>query len=158
MENLLKRLEYKIFKEYEKRVSVVTDYVWDYKNYQTKDFSQLEHNETLNKFVLYYMKEFNLDVVITSGEICTIFENFDNFYVIGENYVSNYKRYKSDISNGFEPFYLIKESGNNIGVVIKTNFRLESHHIILTNTNGSDYKIIDVWKLPTIKLIECFKN
>ena len=69
MENLLKRLEYKIFKEYEKRVSNVTDYVWDYKNYQTKGISQLEHNETLNKFVLYYMKEFNLDVVITSGEI-----------------------------------------------------------------------------------------
>jgi len=157
MENILKRLEYKIFKEYGKIVGVVTDYVWDYKSYQ-KGITQLEHNETLNKFVLYYMKEFNLDVVITSGEICTIFENFDNFYFIGENDVYNYQRYKSDISKDFEPFFLIKEDGNNIGVVIKTNFRIKSHHIILTNTDGSNYKIIDVWKLPNIKLIECFKN
>ena len=158
MENLLKRLEYKIFKEYEKRVDIVTDYVWDYKNYQTNGITQIEHNETLNKFVLYYMTVFNLDVVITSGEICTIFENFDNFHVIGEDDVYNYKRYKSDIKEDFEPFYLIKEYGDNIGVVIKTNLRIESHHIILTNTDCSDYKIIDVWKLPTIKLIECFKN
>jgi len=158
MENLLKRLEYKIFKEYEKRVNIVTDYVWDYKNYQTKGITQIEHNETLNKFVLYYMKEFNLDVIITSGEICTIFENFDNFYIIGENDVYNYQRYKSDIKEDFEPFYLIKEYGDNVGVVIKTNLRIESHHIILTNTDGSDYKIIDVWKLPSIKLIDCFKK
>jgi hypothetical protein len=158
MENILKRLEYKIFKKYEKRVGVVTDYVWDYKFYQTKGITQLEHNETLNKFVLYYMKEFNLDVVITSGEICTIFENFDNFYVIGEDDVYNYKRYKSDIKEDFEPFFLIKEGGDNIGVVIKTNFQISPHHIILTNTDGSDYKIIDVWKLPSIKLIDCFKK
>ena len=158
MENLLKRLEYKIFKEYEKRVDIVTDYVWDYKNYQTNGITQIEHNETLNKFVLYYMTVFNLDVVITSGEICTIFENFDNFHVIGEDDVYNYKRYKSDIKEDFEPFYLIKEYGDNIGVVIKTNLRIESHHIILTNTDCSDYKIIDVWKLPSVKLIDCFKK
>ena len=158
MENLLKRLEYKIFKEYKKRVSNVTDYVWDYKWYQTKGITQLEHNETLNKFVLYYMKEFNLDVVITSGEICAIFENFGNFYIIGENDVYNYKRYISDIRNDFEPFYLIKEEDNNIGVVIKTDIRIEPNNIILTNTDGSNYKIIDIWSLPSIKLIECFKN
>jgi len=104
------------------------------------------------------MKQFNLDVVITSGEICTIFEDFDGFYVIGENDVYNYERYKSDISHNFEPFYLIKEDGNNIGVVIKNNYEIESHHIILANTDGSDYKIIDVWNLPSIKLINCFKN
>ena len=158
MENLLKRLEYKIFKEYEKRVDIVTDYVWDYKNYQTNGITQIEHNETLNKFVLYYMTVFNLDVVITSGEICAIFENFDNFHVIGEDDVYNYKRYKSDIKEDFEPFYLIKEYGDNVGVVIKTNLRIESHHIILTNTDCSDYKIIDVWKLPSVKLIDCFKK
>ena len=158
MENLLKRLEYKIFKEYKKRVSNVTDYVWDYKWYQTKGITQLEHNETLNKFVLYYMKEFNLDVVITSGEICVIFENFGNFYIIGENDVYNYKRYISDIRNDFEPFYLIKEEDNNIGVVIKTDIRIEPNNIILTNTDGSNYKIIDIWSLPSIKLNECFKN
>ena len=47
MENLFKRLEYKIFKEYEKRVSNVTDYVWDYKWYQTKEIrlkNELENN------------------------------------------------------------------------------------------------------------------
>ena len=158
MEKILKRLEYKIFKKYEKKIDIVTDYVWDYKNYQTNGITQIEHNETLNKFVLYYMTVFNLDVVITSGEICTIFENFDNFHVIGEDDVYNYKRYKSDIKEDFEPFYLIKEYGDNVGVVIKTNLRIESHHIILTNTDCSDYKIIDVWKLPSVKLIDCFKK
>lgn len=158
MEKLLKRFEYKIFKEYEKRIDDVKDYVWDYKCYQTKGITQLEHNETLNKFVLSYMKEFNLDVIITSGEICTIFENFEDFHIIGEADVYNYERYKSDITKDFEPFFLIREDGNNIGVVIKTDIRIEPNNIILTNTDGSNYKIIDIWSLPSIKLIECFKN
>ena len=156
MENLLKRLEYKIFKEYEKKIDKVKDYVWDYK--KPNDVSQLEHNERLNSFILYYMKEFNLDVVITSGIICTILNNFDNFHIIDENDVYNYKRHKSIIPNDFEPFYLIRENGNNIGVVIESNVRVEPNNIILTNTNGSNYKIIDVWNLPSIKLVECFKN
>jgi hypothetical protein len=158
MKNLLKRLEYKIFKEYEKKVNILPDYVWDYEWYQTDGITQLDHNETLNKVVLYHMKEFNLDVIITSGEICTIFENFENFYIIGENDVYNYKRYKSDIKEDFEPFFLIKEDVNNIGVVIKTDFKIESYHIILTNTDGSDFKIINVLNLPKIKLIEFFKK
>jgi len=158
MKNLLKRLEYKIFKEYEKKVNSLSDYVWDYERHKTDAITQLEHNETLNKILLGYMKEFKLDVIITSGEICTIFENFENFYIIGENDVHNYKRYKSDIKEDFEPFFLIKEDVNNIGVVIKTDFKIESYHIILTNTDGSDCKIINVFNLPKIKLIEFFKK
>ena len=157
MENLLKRLEYKIFKKYEKIVDEVKDYVWDYKK-PNNDITQLEHNETLNSFIRYYMKEFDLDVVITSGVICTIFDNFEDFHIISEHDVYNHKRYKSDIPRDFEPFFLIREDGNNIGVVIKTNIRIEPNNIILTNTDGSDYKIIDIWSLPSIKLIECFKK
>ena len=104
------------------------------------------------------MKEFNLDVIITSGKICTIFENFEDFHIICEDDVYNYERYKSDITKDFEPFFLIREDGNNIGVVIKTDIRIEPNNIILTNTDGSNYKIIDIWSLPSIKLIECFKN
>lgn len=157
MENLLKRLEYKIFKKYEKSIEEVKDYVWDYKKLNN-DITQLEHNETLNGFIRYYMKEFDLDVVITSGVICVIFDNFEDFHIIGERDVYNYKRYKSDVPNDFEPFYLIKEEDNNIGIVIKTDIRIEPNNIILSNTDGSNYKIIDVWSLPSIKLIECFKN
>lgn len=157
MENKLKYLEYKIFKKYEKHFDGVKDCVWDYKKIND-EITQIEHNETLNKFVLYYMKEFNLDIIITSPLICGIFDFFGNFLIIGKNDVYNHKRYISDISKGFEPFFLIREDGNNIGVVIRTDFRLEPNHIILTNTDGSDYKIIDVFNLPTIKLINCFKN
>lgn len=157
MVNLLKRLEYKIFKKYEKIVDEVKDYVWDYKK-PNNDITQLEHNKTLNSFIRYYMKEFDLDVVITSGIIGTIFDNFEDFHIIGENDVYNYKRYKCDISKDFEPFFFIREDGNNIGVVIITNIRIERNNIILTNTDGSNYKIIDVWSLPSIKLIECFKK
>lgn len=157
MKNLLKRLEYKIFKKYEKRIEEVKDYVWDYKK-PNNDITQLEHNETLNGFIRYYMKEFDLDVVITSGAICTIFDNFEDFHIISGHDVFNYKRYKSDISDDFEPFFLIREEDNNIGVVIKTDIRIEPNNIILTNTDGSDYKIIDIWSLPSIKLIECFKK
>jgi len=157
MKELLKRLEYKIFNKYEKKAEDEKYYVWDYCKYHT-DISQLEHNEKLNKFLLGYMKEFKLDVIITTGSICAIFENFGGFYIIGEEDVYNYKRYKSDISNGFEPFFLIKENDKNIGVVIKADYRIEPNNIILTNSDGSDYKIIDVWHLPSVKLIECFKN
>lgn len=157
MENLLKRLEYKIFKEYEKRVDEVKDYVWDYKK-PNNDITQLEHNKTLNSFIRYYMKEFDLDVVITSGVIGTIFDNFEDFHIIGKHDVYNYERYKSDITKDFEPFFFIRGDGYNIGVVIITNIRIEPNNIILTNTDGSNYKIIDVWSLPSIKLIECFKN
>ena len=55
MENILKRLEYKIFKKYEKKIEDVKDYVWDYKK-TNNDITQLEHNETLSRFVLFYMK------------------------------------------------------------------------------------------------------
>jgi hypothetical protein len=157
MENILKNIEYKVFKKYEKYFEDVKDYVWDYKK-PNNDITQLEHNETLNKFILYYMKEFSLDVVITSPLICTIFDNFHNFLIIGKNDVYNYERYKSDISKGFEPFFLIREDGNNIGVVIKTNFRVEPNNIILTNNNVSDIKIIDIWNLPMFKLIDCFND
>jgi hypothetical protein len=135
----------------------VEDYYWDYKK-SNNDITQLEHNETLNNFLLCYMKEFNLDVIITSPLICGVFENFGNFHIIGRDDVYNYKRYKSDVSHDFEPFFLIIEDENNIGVVIKSNIRVETNNIIITNTNCSDIKIIDIWNLPTIKLINCFKN
>jgi len=92
MENLLKSLEYKIFKKYEKKIEDVKDYVWDYKCCETEGITQLEHNKTLNSFIRYYMKEFNLDVIITSGKICTIFENFEDFHIICEDDVYNYER------------------------------------------------------------------
>jgi len=157
MEQILKQLEYKIFKYYEKNVDEVKDYVWDYKklnNYIT----QLEHNESLNSFVRYYMKEFDLDIVIASQLICVIFDNFEDFHIIGEHDVYNYKRYKADVSKNFEPFFLIRENDKNLGICIRTDFKIEPNNIILTNTDGSNYKIIDVWNLPNVKLIECFKN
>jgi len=157
MENLIKRLEYKIFKEYEKNVDKVKDYVWDYKK-SNNDITQLEHNESLNGFVRYYMKEFDLDIVITSGLICVIFDNFKDFHIISEHDVYNYERHKADISKNFEPFFLIRENDKNLGICIRTGFKIEPNNIILTNTDGSNYKIIDVWNLPNVKLIEYFKN
>lgn len=157
MKNVLTTIEYKIFKKYEKYFEDVKDYVWDYKK-PNDDITQLEHNKTLGSFIRYYMKEFDLDVVITSPLICTIFDDFDNFLIIGKNDVYNYERYKSDISNGFEPFYLIREDGNNVGVVIRADFRVEPNNIILTNNDASDIKIIDIWNIPRFKLIDCFKN
>ena len=157
MKNILTTIEYKIFKKYEKYFEDVKDYVWDYKK-PNDDITQLEHNKTLGSFIRYYMKEFDLDVVITSGVIGTIFDNFEDFHIIGKHDVYNYERYKSDITKDFEPFFFIRGDGYNIGVVIITNIRIEPNNIILTNTDGSNYKIIDVWSLPSIKLIECFKN
>jgi hypothetical protein len=104
------------------------------------------------------MKEFDLDVVIASRNICVIFDNFKDFHIISEHDVYNYKRYKADVSENFEPFFLIRENDKNLGICIRTDFKIEPNNIILTNTDGSDYKIIDVWNLPSIKLIECFKN
>lgn len=157
MKNILTTIEYKIFKKYEKYFEDVKDYVWDYKK-PNDDITQLEHNKTLGSFIRYYMKEFDLDVVITSPLICTIFDDFDNFLIIGKNDVYNYERYKSDISNDFEPFYLIREDGNNVGVVIRADFRVEPNNIILTSNDASDIKIIDIWNIPRFKLIDCFKN
>jgi hypothetical protein len=165
MQNLLNHLEYKVFKKYEKRTDIVTDYVWEY-NKRNPNITQLEYNKTLNRFIRYYMREFDLDVIIASGVVCTIFDNFEDFHLILANDVYNYERFKSDIKKDFEPFFLIKEISNetrditdkNIGIVIKSDVRLDPNNIILTNTDVSDFKVIDVWELPKIKLIECFKN
>ncbi len=157
MEQILKRLEYKVFKYYEKNVDKVKDYVWDYKK-PNNDITQLEHNKSLNSLIRYYMKEFDLDIVIPSKLICVIFDNFEDFHIISEHHVYNYKRYKADVSKNFEPFFLIIENNKNLGICIRTDFRIAPNNIILTNTDGSNYKIIDVWNLPNVKLIECFKN
>ena len=156
MENLLKTLEYQIFKKYETNPENFRDYVWDYNKSQGS--SQLEHNNSFNDLLLKVMSENDLDIVIASGSICAILENFDDFYIISENDVYNYKRYKSDISKDFEPFYLIKEGNKNIGVVIKSNIKLKVNQVILTNTNGYKYRVLEINNLPEIKLIECFKN
>jgi len=143
MKEILKRLEYKTFKEYEKNVDKVKDYVWDYKK-PNNDITQLEHNESLNSFVRHYMKEFNLDIIITSKLICDIFDNFKDFYIISEDDVYNMKKYKADFSKNFEPFFLIRENDKNLGICIRTDIRINPNNIILTNINDSNYKIIDV--------------
>jgi hypothetical protein len=46
----------------------------------------------------------------------------------------------------------------NMSVKICRKIKELKTNIILTNTDDSNYKIIDVWNLPNVKLIECFKN
>ena len=156
MENILKTLEYWIFKRYETNPENFRDYVWDYNKLQ--ESPQLEHNNGFNDLLLKVMFENDLDVIIANGVTCAILENFQSFQVIGESDVYNYKRYKSDIPKDFEPFFLIKDGDKNIGVVIKSNIRLKQNQVILTNSGGFKYRVIEINNLPEIKLIECFKK
>ena len=156
MQNLLKTLEHQIFKKYETNPENFIDYAWDYNKPQ--ELSQLEHNNSFNNLLLKVMVDNNLDIIIANSVTCVILENFENFYIIGENDVYNYKRYKSDISKDFEPFFLIKKDNKNIGVVIKSDIRLKPDQVILTKTDGFKYRVIGINNLPQIKLIDCFKN
>ena len=154
MEKILKKLEYRIFKKYDKGYVIDNKDIWSF-NKDNKN-TQLEHNNNLRTKVLDIIKNEGLDVIITSGVVCTIFDNFDDFYLIGEDDVYNYKRYKSDITEDFQPFYLIRNI-EKIGIVIKADIKINDNHIIITDTQGSKIKIIEIVNLPSIKLIDCFK-
>jgi hypothetical protein len=158
METLLKRLEYKIFDKEIENIELREKYLWDYCKYD-KDVTQLEHNDELKNNILKIIKDDKCNIIIASNEICTILENFDNFYIISEDDVYNYRRYKADIPKNFEPIFLIKENSNNIGLVIKSDFiKFNPNTIILTNSTGSHIKSLIVSNLPKIDLIEYFKN
>ena len=154
MKRILKKLEYNIFKKYDKGYVIDNKDIWSFS--KESENTQLEHNNNLRTKVLDIIKNEGLDVIITSGVVCTIFDNFNDFYLIGEDDVYNYKRYKSDIIEDFQPFYLIRNI-ENIGIVIKADIKINDNHIIITDTQGSKIKIIEIINLPSIKLIDCFK-
>ena len=157
MKKHLKQVQYKIFKEYEKYGNTfnVKDVTWDYT--KPNNISQIEHNEGLKRIIYNAIDEYGFNVIITSSPICVILDNFDEFYPIGEDDVHNYVRYKSEVCDDFEPYYLIKEDNKNIGLVIKTDIRLESNTVILTNSQVLDYMVVKINNLPLISLLDYFK-
>ena len=77
--------------------------------------------------------------------------------MIGEDDVHNFVRYKSELDNDFEPYYLIKEDNKNMGLVIRTDIRLEPNVIILTNSYLSDHMVVNIYDLPMVSLLDYFK-
>jgi hypothetical protein len=156
MEETLKRLQKKLLNIFKGGSTLDTKNIWDYKN--TSNLSQLEHNLNLKNKIKDLMESESLDIIITSPEICVILENFEDFFLIGKDDVYNYKRYKSDIPNDFQPFFLINDGDKNIGLVIKNDFKFNENDIILTNTQCTKYKLIRVDNIPFVKLLDFYRN
>lgn len=147
MKEIINRLEYSILNEYEQKNS--SNYTtWEYRNCVI-NITQLEHNKTLCDVINQYLNKYQFDLIVTSPEICTIFDSFENYFIIYDDCL--------DDNKNFIPFYLVEKDNEFISVVIKSN-KINQNDIILCNTERTKFTIIHVVGLPEIKLIDFFKN
>ena len=97
-----------------------------------------------------------LDILVVSPETYTVIEGHDDFHIITEDFIKNYKRFESDYSNNFEPIGFIIGEDNTLLVIINRNPWFKANGFVLTNTNTT--KLINgvINNLPTISLLDYF--
>ena len=138
----------RIKENYKQADSIGCAYNWDYK--PNLGVNQLKHNKSLVSLICKRIEECDLNIIITSPEICTIFDsNYENFQIaeLSEDFTS-------EINKDFEPMFIIVDNVKKIGLVIKDETIFDK--IIFTDSYGAKMCKIIVDNLPKVNLVDCF--
>lgn len=138
----------RIKENYKQADSIACAYNWDYK--PNLGINQLKHNKSLVSLICKRIEECGLNIIITSPEICTIFDsNYENFQIaeLSEDLTS-------EINKDFEPMFVIIDNCKKIGLVIKNETIFDT--IVLTDSYGTKMCNIIVDNLPKVNLVDCF--
>ena len=127
---------------------------WDFNNIDCK--TQKIHNLTLSTIIKNGLLNNNLDVIITSPEIATTFDDSDNFIMICPEDTYNPKRFL-DTPRDFSPVYFMVDGDRRIALVIITGLSCNRDEVILTNSYCDEISVIKIHGLPKISLLEHYK-
>lgn len=120
------------------------------------DYFDFNHNLTLSTIIKNELSNNNFDVIITSPEVSTVFDDSDNFIMIRPEDTYNPKRFL-DTPRDFSPVYFMVDGDKRIALVIITGLSCNRDEIILTNSYCDEISVIKINGLTKISLLEHYR-